>query len=337
MSDNTRLRDVNFLGFDPDYLPVFEKKLFIEGTGTKRRLSNFFVLLVFATIIATYGVLSDSSATVIGAMLIAPLMTPIIATTTAVVMGSLPRALRSIALTAIGVLAVILIAYLLTWIVPDQTISFTNNQEISSRINPGLYAIVTALGAGAAGAFITSRSEIADAIGGVAIAVALAPPLCVVGISLQEGQWDAASGAFLLFLTNFMATLFAGGLVLVVIGLSKLGFQDKHSRFRRFGFSIIILGTLLLIVPLAQTGYSGLKHINEHRIATLELQKWLEGTSYDVISVTVKDDWVDASVEGTGEVNSLQELENQLAEALLRRVDVDLQLIPSMRSNASGP
>ena len=86
------------IGFDPKYLRKFQDKLFIEGPATRRRLVNFFVLLVLATIIATYGLISDSPATVIGAMIVASLMQPIIATTAAVVMGSLRRALLALAL-----------------------------------------------------------------------------------------------------------------------------------------------------------------------------------------------------------------------------------------------
>src|SRR5690348_465549 len=89
-------------GFDPAYLSTFEDKLFIEGPQMARRLVTFFSLLLFATVIATYGVLSDSTATVIGAMLVAPLMGPMMATTAAVVMNSLPRALRAFALTGGG-------------------------------------------------------------------------------------------------------------------------------------------------------------------------------------------------------------------------------------------
>ncbi len=162
MSTTTPPTPVTKLGFDPGYLPVFEDKLFIEGVQTARRLTNFFVLLLLATVIATYGILSGSTATVIGAMIVAPLMGPIMATTAAVVMGSTQRALRAFALTIVGILTVIVTAYLLSWVVPDITISFTSNGEIASRINPGLYALITALGAGAAGAFIISRAEIAE-------------------------------------------------------------------------------------------------------------------------------------------------------------------------------
>ena len=199
------------LGFDPAYLPAFEDKLFVQGPAAKRRLVNFFGMLLGATVVATYGVLSNSAATVIGAMIVAPLMTPIMAATAGVVMGSARRAGRALALVLVGGLTIILASYVLAWVAPAVTISFTENFEITSRINPGLYALLTAVGAGAVGAFITSRAEIADAMGGVAIAISLDPPLCVVGISLRSGQTEAAVGAFLLFLTNFLAILLAGG------------------------------------------------------------------------------------------------------------------------------
>lgn len=128
------------VGFDPKYLRKFQDKLFIEGPTTRRRLLNFFVLLLLATIIATYGLISDSPATVIGAMIVAPLMQPIIATTAAVVMGSLRRALLALGLVLLGAVVVVLLAALLTLMLPDILISFETNNEIVSRISPGLIA-----------------------------------------------------------------------------------------------------------------------------------------------------------------------------------------------------
>jgi uncharacterized hydrophobic protein (TIGR00271 family) len=327
----------SILRFNPDYLPEFEHKLFIEGPLSGRRLVNFFALLLFAAIIATYGVLSDSSAAVIGAMLVAPLMTPVIATSAGVMMGSVPRSLRALGLTAAGVVTVILVSYLLTWIVPEMTISFSNNSEISSRTDPGLYALVIALGAGAAGAYITSRDELSDSLAGAAIALSLAPPLCVVGISLQVGQWDAASGAFLLFLTNYLATLFAGSLVLLVLGLQKQGAVPRQSRIRKVGFSVFLVGTLVVAIPLAYTAYTGLISLGDQSKATLEVQSWLDGTSYVVESVEVNDSLVIATVDGSGDLPPPQELADQLAIALKRPVFVDLRIIQALMSNSSSP
>jgi len=270
-------------------------------------------------------------------MIVAPLMGPIMATTAAVVMGSMPRALRAFALTVAGIATVIILSYILSWVVPDVTISFTSNPEITSRINPGLYALLTALGAGAAGAFIISRAEIADSMGGVAIAISLVPPLCVVGISLQQGQLDAAGGAFLLFMANFLAILLAGGLTLVVLGLGKLAVSQEHVRVRRGGFVLFVVGVLLVTIPLTLTAYQGVIHAKENNNATADVRKWLEGTSYQVDMVKVNDRVVIATVEGTGELKPVQQLANQLALTLRRPVLVNLRTLPAQLGASSGP
>jgi len=323
------------VSFDPNYLSEFEAKMFIEGPQTARRLTNFFVLLLLATVIATFGVLSASTATVIGAMIVAPLMGPIMATAAAVVMGSSRRALRSLGLVAAGVAAVILLSTLLTLIVPDVTISFTNNGEIASRITPGLYALLTALAAGAAGAYIMGRAEIADSMGGVAIAISLVPPLCVVGISLSQGEWGAAAGAMLLFLTNFLAILLAGGLVFVLAGLGRLAVTEAHARVRRRAFALIIVGTLLVAIPLTVTAYRAVKGQLDSHKATAVVQEWLAGTPDQVVAVNVNDRLVLVNVEGPVEPPSTQDLANQLADALDRAVVVNLRVIPA-RLDASS-
>jgi len=337
MSATTLPTPITKLGFDPDYLPAFEDKLFIEGPQTARRLTNFFALLSFATVIATYGVLSNSTATVIGAMIVAPLMGPIMATTAAVVMGSMPRALRAFALTVAGIAAVVIFSFLLSWVVPDVTISFISNGEITSRINPGLYALLTALGAGAAGAFIISRAEIADSMGGVAIAISLVPPLCVVGIALQQGRLDAAGGAFLLFMTNFLAILLAGGVVLVVLGLGGLAVTQEHVRVRRRGLALFVVGILIVTIPLSLTTYQGVIRAADNQKATAEAQKWLEGTSYQVVTVNVNDQVVMTTVEGSGELKPVQELADQLAATLHRPVLVKLSTLPAQIGTSSSP
>jgi uncharacterized hydrophobic protein (TIGR00271 family) len=337
MSAHTQPALFTKLGFDPAYLLAFEDKLFIEGPQTARRLTNFFALLLFATVIATYGVLSNSTATVIGAMLVAPLMKPMMATTAAVVMGSLPRALRAFALAGAGAVCVILFSYLLAWVVPDVTISFLSNGEITSRIHLGLYALLTALAAGAAGAFITSRAEIAEVLGGVAIAVALVLPLCVVGISLKLGQLDAAAGAALLFLTNFLAILLAGGVVFLVLGLGRSVVLHEQGRFRRRAFQLIVVGLLLVCIPLSLLAYQSVLSAGENAHATAEVQQRLAGTSYQVDTVNTNDEAVEVTVEGNGPLKPAQQLANQLAVALGHPVVVELRVIPALRVTSSNP
>jgi uncharacterized hydrophobic protein (TIGR00271 family) len=316
------------LGFDPEYLPTFEETLFIEGPRAARRLVNFFTLLLLATVIATYGILSNSTPTVIGAMIVAPLMGPMMATTAAVVMGSVPRALRALALTIVGSGCVILFAFVLAWVVPDVTISFTNNAEITSRIHPGLYALLTALAAGASGAFIMSRAEITDALAGVAIAISLVPPLCVVGISLQVRQLEAAAGALLLFLTNALAVLLAGGVVFLLVGLGQTVVSLETRRFRRRSFVLYLLGLLLVIIPLTVAAYQNVASAESNAKATAVVQTWLADTSYQVVSVGVKNEVAAVTVEGSGQLKPAQELANQLASALGQPVTVELRALP---------
>ena len=337
MSLNTEPALFTKLGFDPAYQSTFEDKLFIEGPQTARRLVTFFTLLLLATVIANYGVLSNSTATVIGAMIVAPLMGPMMAMTSAVVMGSLPRALRAFALTGAGIIAVILFSLLLSLIVPSFTVSFTSNGEITSRINPGLYALLTALGAGAAGAFIISRAEIADALGGVAIAISLVPPLCVVGISLRCGQTSAAIGSFLLFMTNFLAILFAGGVVLMIVGVGKSAVSIEQIRLRRRGIILFVVCLVLIAIPLSLTAYQNITSIKDSNTATVTVLNWLQGTSYQVDTVSVNDRVVSVTVDGTGQTKPLQQLANQLARALGRPILLNIRTVPAQNSESQSP
>lgn len=321
--------------FDPDYLPAFEAKMFVEGPRTARLLTNFFVLLLLATVIASYGVLSSSTATVIGAMIVAPLMGPIMATAAAVVMGSSRRTLRSLGLVVAGIASVILLSILLTLIVPNVTISLTENAEIASRISPNLYALLTALAAGAAGAFIMGREEIADSMGGVAIAISLVPPLCVVGIALSQGEWGAAGGAMLLFLTNFLAILLAGGLVFMLGGLGGLATADNQTRMRRNAFVLIVVATLLVAIPLSLTTYQAVEAALDSKEATGVTEKWLEGTANQVVAINVNDRLVIVTLEGSGELGPLRELADNLATTLGHPVLVKLRTIPT-QSEASS-
>ncbi len=337
MSLNTEPALFTKIGFDPAYQSTFEDKTFIEGPQTARRLVTFFTLLLLATVIANYGVLSNSTATVIGAMIVAPLMGPMMAMTSAVVMGSLPRALRALALTVAGIIAVILFSFLLSLVVPNFTISFTSNGEITSRINPGLYALLTALGAGAAGAFIISRAEIADALGGVAIAISLVPPLCVVGISLRCGQISAAIGSFLLFMTNFLAILFAGGVVLMIVGLGRSAVSIEQIRLRRRGIILFVVCLVLIAIPLSLTAYQNIVGIEDSNTATVTVQNWLQGTSYQVDTVSVNGRVVSVTVDGTGQTKPLQQLANQLARALGRPILLNIRTVPAQNSESQSP
>lgn len=320
---------VRRFGFDPEYRDEFAKKLFFEGNDRGPKIKNFFVLLLLAAAIATFGVISDSTATVIGAMIVAPLMTPIMAMAAAVVLASPQRMANAFGLVAAGVISVIALSWLLAWLVPDVALSFYENSQITSRVSPGLVALLSALASGAAGAYIISRKEIADSMGGVAIAISLVPPLCVVGIAINKLEWSSAVGAFTLFVTNFLAILLAGGLTFVLDGVGRSSQTEEHVRMRRRAFTAIGIATVLIAIPLSITSWRVINDALETRAVNQLVGEWLAPTDYDVANVEVNGQQIKAVVEGAGDLPALQPLANTIGKKLGRRVVVDMRTIPS--------
>jgi uncharacterized hydrophobic protein (TIGR00271 family) len=288
--------------FDPGYFPEMEKKLFFEGERRLRSVTNYGVLLTLATIIATYGVISGSTATVIGAMIIAPLMTPIMATTVAIVTGNIPRISRSSAIVFVSVLYVVCLAIILSLFISPLLINFETNSEITSRVSPNLLALFIALASGAAGAFAISREDVSDTLPGVAIAISLVPPLTVVGIALSKAQWVDASGAFLLFVTNFLAIILAGGAVLWLSGKSLLKLSAEEDIKRKKAVLVAILGIIFVGILLGFNGYRTLELDRDNIISWKTTENWLEGTPYKVTSITVTYSPSDIAVKGPSNV-----------------------------------
>jgi uncharacterized hydrophobic protein (TIGR00271 family) len=319
--------------FSPVDIPTFEAKLFYEGDKRRSDLERFAVLLFLSTFIATYGVIGDSTATVIGAMIIAPLMRPIMAATAGLVMGNLKRAGFSFLIVVAGVVGVIGLSFLLTEITITRVISFETNLQLTGRISPRLLDLYVALAAGAAGAFALSRDDVADSLPGVAMAIALVPPLCVVGIGLAQGEIDAATGAFLLFLTNFLAILLAGGGVLALLGLSAATLKGLTRDARRGAFMLITIGVLLVTIPLGATSIRFFED-NLVKRETIQLTRdWMQGTSYGISQVRVAGDQVNLVIYGSGDLPVLSELGDQLGTSLDQPVDINLVIVPSSQES----
>ena len=165
---------------------------------------NFSVLLALATFIATFGLLSNSAATIIGAMIVAPLMVPIIGLAYALVTLNFRLLNYSLLRLIYGIILTVLIAFISTEIIGLRI----PESEILARTEPTLLDLGVAIAAGTAGAFACSNRSISDAIPGVAISVALVPPLCVVGIGLGASNLPISGGAFILFFDELVRDYF---------------------------------------------------------------------------------------------------------------------------------
>jgi len=315
--------------FRTENLPAFEAKLFFEGNKWRVKLEQYVVLLFLSALIATYGVIGDSTAVVIGAMIIAPLMRPIMATTAGLVMGDMKRAGASFAIVIASVAGVIGLSWFLTEISVAAVISFESNSQLIGRISPRLIDLYVALASGAAGAYALSRENVSDSLPGVAIAISLVPPLCVVGIGLAEGTWSDAGGAMLLFLTNFLSILLAGGGLLALLGLRVPTAKKLSPSARRRAFIFIAIGALLITIPLGVSTWQVFVQ-NQIRQETIQVaQAWLVGTDYEISQVQVSGSHVDLAIHGSGEHPTVSELGERLDAALDQRFDLSLIVIPS--------
>jgi uncharacterized membrane protein len=225
----------------------------------------------------------------------------------------------------------VIIVSWLTGLIHTGVISYTSDTQITGRISPRLVDLVVALAAGAAGAFAMSRDDVADALPGVAFALSLAPPLCVVGIALSDGQWEAALGASVRFLTNFLSILLAGGGVLALLGLGRAATTTMRGHARRNAFLVITLGLLLVSVPLAATSsrLAG-KSLIESQTAQIA-QEWVAQSAYEVRSVDARRiDEVEVLIEGEGTPPAVSDLVSALQEVIRYPIVLDLEVVPRL-------
>ncbi|WP_407342641.1 TIGR00341 family protein [Pengzhenrongella phosphoraccumulans] len=238
--------------FSQQLLPEVQRRTLDELTADldltagdpESKRSAFWTMLVVSAIIAAAGVMSDSTATVIGAMIIAPLSTPIMGIALGVVLRDSRLTGSAVRFVVLGAGLVVLIGVLFTFLVPGDENLFTNTQ-ITGRTSPGLLDLVAAVATGVAGSVALSRRDVAAVLPGVAIAISLVPPLVVVGVCLGQGSIVLAAGALVLFLSNFVALVLVGMLVFTAAGYAAEGSANKVLSQRR---AFAAIGTLLLLV-----------------------------------------------------------------------------------------
>ncbi|PKN79434.1 MAG: hypothetical protein CVU47_10640 [Chloroflexi bacterium HGW-Chloroflexi-9] len=208
---------------------------------------DFFVMIALAAAIAGLGLLLSSPAVVIGGMLVAPLMTPVLGLGLSLALGD-SRLLRlSLASTVRGACLAVLIGAGSALLVPGVDIT----PEVLGRTHPSLLDLGVAVAAGFAAAYAVGRPSVSSSLPGVAVAVALVPPLAVIGIALAGGRHDLARGALLLFGANFTAIAATSGLMFIAFGFFP---EPEHApRLRVFGRGFLALSVLVVAisVPLA--------------------------------------------------------------------------------------
>lgn len=283
------------------------------------KVSAFWTMLALAAVIAVAGVLADSTATVIGAMIIAPLSVPIMGVAIGVVRGQGGLVGRSLAMVAGGTALVVLVGYLASLLLPSTTSLLTNGQVLG-RTSPGLLDMVAALATGFAGAVGLARKDVSDVLPGVAIAISLVPPLGVVGVCLGQGLYALALGALVLFASNVVALVLAGTLVFSACGYGASAVAGFR---RRRAYVAITAGALLVVVPLAaNTAATVLIAVWTHRVQDAATA-WVEQVPGGrVVDVTVQSATAVVQVEAPGTLPDTSQLVASLAGQVPDGVEV---------------
>ncbi|MFC4138319.1 MULTISPECIES: DUF389 domain-containing protein [unclassified Microbacterium] len=316
-------------------LAAMRESVFFEGPDARHRDSRFWMLLVLASIIASAGVVGDSTATVIGAMIVAPLMTPILGIVLATVLGSRRNLVRCWILVITGALCAIAIGYLVGLFVQSPIIAQTNSQ-VAGRISPHLIDLLAALATGVVGAVALVRKDISDTLPGVAIAISLVPPLCVVGLTMESGAWNEAGGALLLFATNVAAILGSGIVVLAPLRAKWEGIaaEDAATPARPYRALISIIVSLAIIaIPLASTSVRFTTDaVLESRVRAAA-EPWADQAGWQIDALTVSGGRAELTLTGAPPLPGTDELTQTLLEAGVDTADVAVEFIPAYRVN----
>lgn len=290
-----------------------DRSLILAGVARDARLDKkFLLLIILAAAIATLGLLQGSTAVVIGAMLVSPLMGPImgIGFGLATIESNLIR--RSLVTLAAGTAVAILVAMLIIWLSPIKDVT----PEFRARTQPTLLDLGVAVVGGIAGVYAIMR-KLSGVMVGVAIATALVPPLSTVAFGLVTGRMDFALGAALLFLTNTLAIAFAAT---IVARLNHFGpsLTRQHTAMQVAGI-VVALGILSIPLALSLNGIA--REVRARSIVQSELNRLLgEDDRVDSLNVRIENDEV--AVDGVVLVDQYAaRLNDDLAAKMRRELD----------------
>lgn len=217
---------------------------------------DFTLMIGLSTAIASLGLIQDSVAVVIGAMVVAPLMTPLIGAGMSLVQGNTLFFRDSLRAMAYGIAAALVISMVIGLITPLEGLT----PQILARGAPTLLDMGVAMLSGIAAAYAMARPSLLGALAGVAIAAALVPPLASVGIAITHADWGIAKGAAILFLTNLVAIILGAAWIFGRLGIQGSRHGIGLPLWVRKTFLLLILCSVILIAPL---GFSFSKQFRE--------------------------------------------------------------------------
>ncbi|WP_458699398.1 TIGR00341 family protein [Sulfurospirillum sp. 1307] len=267
------LEDILIRGKLPFFKKASEedfKELFTSLRNDAKISSVFITLIILSTLLATVGLFANSAPVIIGAMILAPLMSPIVSFSMGIIRGDKSLINRSIKTLFYGINIAIIFSAIFTLLIPIKEIT----PEMTSRLNPNLFDLMVAVFSGIAGAYASSKAEVAKSLAGVAIAVALVPPLSVTGIGIGMLDFKIIYGSFLLFITNLVGITLSAGFTFTVLGYSPVHKAKKAILYTSFMLFMISIPLYFSFVSLIEKNkyFNSLKSINIVHINSKKLE-----------------------------------------------------------------
>lgn len=233
-----------------DRLPNLEREQRLEllerVEATSRSNSDFHVMMILSSGLASLGLLEGSTAVVIGAMLVAPLMGPLISGGLALAQGNLQLYRKSITVTLLALLTGFAVSVAMGFLNPG----FEPSLEVEARGTPDILDLGVAVLSGFVAAYALGRPGVANTLAGVAIAAALVPPLCVVGIGLTNDRPLVAANSAILLLTNLVAIILSAAVAFSLLGVRGFGAGAGLRAWAPRVALVLIMLTLVLLLPL---------------------------------------------------------------------------------------
>jgi uncharacterized hydrophobic protein (TIGR00271 family) len=293
--------------------------------------AGYFLTLTLANLIALSGLITNSAPVIIGAMLISPLMGPILSIGFAFVTGDRQIWRRSVKKIALSVAVTIVVAAFASAISPLREIT----QEIVSRTRPNLYDLIIAFLAGSAGAAaLCTKRNYLTIVPGVAIATAVIPPLSVAGFGAGIGNVNILLGGFFLFFTNFVAIIIATTVVFFIYGFRPRMVTDLDVTQLRKRIAYLAVVFIVISIPLIYTLHASIAEIHIRRVLSKQLQSAFDREKQSHLSTfnyAKKQDAIDVNVV----INTIDYLndadvagaEKTISEALGQKVRLNVEQV----------
>ncbi len=294
--------------------------------------SGYFFVLSLANLIALTGLIVNSAPVIIGAMLISPLMGPILSTGFAFVTGNRIIWRKALGKISLSVVLTLIVAAAASYLSPLQEIT----TEIAARTRPNLYDLLIAIFAGLAGAIaICTKKNFITIVPGVAIATAVIPPLSVAGFGIGTGSFSILVGGFFLFFTNFVAIIISTCAVLFFFGFTPYSDSglEKAALKKRMVFLVSVL--FVICIPLIYTLQQSITKLGLKKKISTTLKSQLDRPDVSRISTFTYQEKSDKSIEISAVINTtryLSEKEISSAEKIVegtlgRRIEFHLEQI----------